>query len=363
MKRIKVNLGSDSHIIWVGSGLSSKITQGLKQLKLEGNLLVVSQQPVLNKHRAYITKAIRKANLKPVFHILPNGEAAKSEKELFRIYDSMLKAKLDRSSYVLALGGGTVGDVAGFAASTFKRGLGYIQVPTTLLAQVDSAIGGKTAINLKAGKNLVGSFYQPNVIFSDIKLLKTLPKQVISDSLAEVIKYGMIHGGRFFGWLEKNIVKAKNGNMQILEKIVVESSKIKVFVVESDVNEAKGYRDILNYGHTFGHALEAALGYKRITHGRAVALGMIAASELAYRLGFISRNIVDRQFHLIESAGLPTSLKGLRLDPKRITSYLKVDKKVRKGQIKFILPQGIGKLVSLKGISPSLVEEILKSII
>ncbi len=364
MYKILVNLGKDSHPIFIGSRvLSQKLPSFLKSVGAEGNILVVSQNRILRKHKPYISAVLKKAKMKPVFHILPDGEVAKSQRELFRLYDAMLKSKLDRASFVIAFGGGTVGDVTGFAASTYKRGVGYIQIPTTLLAQVDSSIGGKTGINLKSGKNLAGTFYQPKAIFSDISLLKTLSKQTISDSLGEVVKYGMIQGGALYPWLEKNISKAAKGNIKILEKIVLESSKIKVFVIESDVDETQGFRDILNYGHTFGHAFEAALGYEKITHGRAVSVGMVAACEMAYRLGFIKRNVLDRQLRLIQSAGLPTSLKGMRLKPKAVAKYFLVDKKVRKGEVKFILPQSIGELAAVKGISPSLIEEILKTVL
>ena len=363
MNKITAKVNSDTYPIYVGKGTINKIPQIFKQLKISGNLLVVSQKKILSLHGARLRNILKKTGMNISFHVIPDGEQAKSEKELFRLYEAMLRARLDRSSHVLAFGGGVVGDLTGYAASTFKRGVGLIHVPTTLLAQVDSAIGGKTAINLKAGKNLVGTFYHPRVIISDVEILKTLPRKVISDALAEVVKYGMMSGPALFGWLEKNIQRALKKDIGILEKIVLESARIKVRVVQSDPCESRGYRDILNYGHTFGHAFEASAGYRGLTHGQAVACGMIAASDLATRLGISNSNIAERQFKLIQSAELPTSLRRFGFKAREISRYFLVDKKVRAGKVKFILPQRIGSLLVVKGISPSLIEETLKQLI
>ncbi|MBI4972055.1 MAG: 3-dehydroquinate synthase [Candidatus Omnitrophica bacterium] len=363
MKTINVKINSCTYPIYIGRGVLHQIPKIFKQLKISGNLLVVSQKKILALHGARLRSILKKSGVNLSIHIVPDGEQAKSEKELFRLYEAMLRARLDRSSHVLAFGGGVVGDLVGYAASTFKRGVGLIHVPTTLLAQVDSAIGGKTAINLNAGKNLVGTFYHPRVIISDIEILKTLPRKVISDALAEVVKYGMMSGPALLGWLEKNIHRALEKNIGILEEIVLESARIKVRVVEADPYELYGYRDILNYGHTFGHAFEAVAGYRRLTHGQAVACGMVAAGDLARRLGISNSSLSDRQLALIRSSELPTSLKGFGFKPKNIARYFLVDKKVRGGKVKFVLPQRIGSLLVVKGISPSLIEETLKQLV
>lgn len=359
MYQIPAHINSCVYPIYIGRDVLANLSAILRKFRVNGPVLIVSQSRIWKLHGGKLRKGLAHARI----HVVPEGEQAKSEKELFRLYEAMLKARLDRSSHVIAVGGGVVGDLTGYAASTFKRGIGLIHVPTTLLAQVDSSIGGKTAINLKAGKNLVGTFYQPKAVLSDVGLLRTLPREVISDSLAEVIKYGVMSGNPFFGWLERNIHHALKKDIGILEKIVLESARSKVRVVQSDPYETRGYRELLNYGHTFGHAIEARGGYQHLTHGKAVAVGMMAAGELAYRMGFIRRRDLDHQRRLIESAELPTSLKGLGFKPREIYRYFLVDKKVREGQIKFILPQGIGKLLVVKGIPPSLIEETLKQIL
>ncbi len=363
MNIINVKIDSCRYPIYAGSGTLRKIPQIFRKLNVR-NLLVVSQAKIMRLHGARLKKILAKTKVNVSFYNIPEGEIAKSERELFRLYDAMLKARLDRSSHVLALGGGVVGDLTGYAASTFKRGIGLIHVPTTLLAQVDSSIGGKTAINLKAGKNLVGTFYHPKAIIADADFLKTLPQSDISDSLAEVVKYGMMQGERLFGWLEKNISRALKKDIGILEKIVLESARIKVRVVEADPYESRGYRDILNYGHTFGHAFEAAAGYrKNLTHGKAIACGMVAAGDLAMRLGIIDGELFDRQYRLIQKAALPVSLEGFGFTPREIFRYFLVDKKTRDGKIKFILPQRIGKLLVVKGIPSSLLEETLRQVV
>ncbi len=363
MHTLNVKINLCAYPIYIGSGIIRKLPELFRKFKIRGNVLVVSQKKILKLHGSRLKGILKKSDVNISFYEVPDGEKAKSEKELFRLYSAMLRSRLDRSSHVIALGGGVVGDLVGYAASTYKRGIGLIHIPTTLLAQVDSSIGGKTAINLKDGKNLVGSFYHPKMIICDVNFLKTLPQKDLSDSLAEVIKYGMMQGERLFRWLEQNIHKALQKNIGILEKIVVESANIKVRVVESDPYEARGYRDILNYGHTFAHAFEARSEYGRLTHGQAVACGMVAAAELAFKLGMLDHKIIRRQFDLIKSAGLPTSIKKFAYRPREISKYFSVDKKIRDGKIKFILPQGIGRLAVVKGISPSLIEETLEFVL
>ncbi|MBI4398865.1 MAG: 3-dehydroquinate synthase [Candidatus Omnitrophica bacterium] len=363
IQTISVPIASHRYSIYVGKGAVNRLPRLLRSWNVRGNLFVVSQAKILRLHGAKLKKILSSLHLPVYFHVIPDRESSKSQRELFRLYEAMLRAKLDRSSTVLALGGGVVGDLTGFAASTFKRGVGLVHIPTTLLAQVDSSIGGKTAINLEAGKNLVGSFYHPKAVIADTEFLKTLPREKISDSLAEVIKYGMMKK-EFFSWLKGNLSGALKKDIAILEKIVLESARIKAKVVTVDPDESRGYRDILNYGHTFAHGFEAAAGYKKqLTHGKAVACGMIAACDLALRLGLTTPETARQQLQLIRCCGLPVSLRSFGFTPQQIFRYFLVDKKARDGKIKFILPQRIGKLLAVKGIRPSLVRETLQQIL
>jgi 3-dehydroquinate synthase len=257
----------------------------------------------------------------------------------------------------VALGGGVIGDLAGFVASTYLRGVNVVQVPTTLVAQVDASIGGKTGINHPKGKNLIGTFYQPKLVFIDVATLRTLPKRELIGGMAEVVKYGVIADPELFAYLEQHIPELLKYDVEALEQIVLRSARIKADVVSKDEREA-GLRRILNYGHTLGHAIETATGYGRLHHGEAIAIGMEFAARLASRLGLCNQSLVDRQHRLLEQFGLPTRLPP-RIDPKRVLAAMALDKKVQGGQLHFVLPERLGG-VRVMPVEQGLVKETLR---
>lgn len=291
--------------------------------------------------------------------ILRDGEEYKNNESIQKIYDCLLENGCDRKTVIFALGGGVVGDMAGFAASTYMRGIPFVQVPTTLLAQVDSSVGGKTAINHPLGKNMIGSFYQPQMVICDIGTLDTLPDREISAGLAEVIKYAPIYDAPFMGWLESSIDGLRAKDHSLLAYAVKRCCEIKAEVVGQDERES-GLRAILNFGHTFGHAIEAGMGYGVWLHGEGVAAGMVMAAELSHRLGMLDAAFVARLKALIERAGLPT--KGPVIDATdnagRYLELMRIDKKSEAGEIRFVLIDGPGKAV-VRPAPDALVREVI----
>lgn len=364
MRELKVRLRDRSYSIVIGRGAVRLLAKELQALGLSGRLMVVTNRAVGELFLGTIRKVFKGPKFElHVHNRLPQNESAKSCKAFAAISSSMLRAGFDRSGTLVALGGGVVGDVAGFAASTYMRGIPWVVVPTTLLAQVDSSIGGKTGINLPEGKNLVGSFYQPRLVVSDIDFLKTLPAHELKHALAEVIKYAVIWDVNFFGYLEQNIAKACRGDLGVLERIVCECAAIKKTIVERDEREEKGLRLMLNYGHTFAHAFEAASSdwTRSLPHGKAVAVGMVAAGNLACRLGWFSGAAQTRQVRLIQKAGLPVTL-GMNLSPRRILESMHHDKKMRQGSLRFVLPLKIGKVSVREDIPLGMVREIIEAL-
>ncbi len=291
--------------------------------------------------------------------VLPDGEAYKTWETLNRIFDALLSRGCDRKTVLFALGGGVVGDMTGFAAASYMRGVPFVQVPTTLLAQVDSSVGGKTAINHPLGKNMVGAFYQPQLVVCDLDLLKTLPPRELSAGLAEVIKYGPIADAAFLDWIEANVDALRAGDPAALAHAVKRSCEIKADVVGQDEREG-GLRAILNFGHTFGHAIEAGMGYGAWLHGEGVGCGMVMAARLSERLGLLDAAAVARLTRLIERAGLP--VVGPVLDAAdnagRYLELMRVDKKAEAGEIKFVLIDGLGRAV-VRGAPDALVREVI----
>ena len=264
---------------------------------------------------------------------------------------------MERGSSIAALGGGVVGDMAGFAAATYLRGIPYIQVPTTLLAQVDSSVGGKTGINHPAGKNLIGAFYQPSLVYIDLKVLETLPRRELVAGLAEVVKYGVIADEGLFVYIEEEIEKILELSMDSLNHIVKRSCQIKAEIVEVDEREA-GKRSILNYGHTLGHALEAITDFKTYRHGEAIAIGMVYAARLAHRMRLCDTSVVERQRNLLKKIGLPVSIPKVDID--RLLVTMQIDKKVQDRRIRFVLPEKIGHVRITADWDRNALEEILK---
>jgi len=288
--------------------------------------------------------------------VVPDGEDYKDWATLNTVFDALLEHRCDRQTAIIALGGGVIGDLAGFAAATYQRGVPFVQVPTTLLAQVDSSVGGKTAINHPRGKNMIGAFHQPLVVVADTDTLATLPDRELRAGLAEVIKHGAIRDAGLFGWLEANIERLLDRDPDALAHVVKRSVEIKAQVVAVDERES-GERALLNFGHTFGHAIEAGVGYGSWLHGEAVAAGMAMAAELSARLGLLDGASVERLRRLLERAGLPVA--GPKLDADRYVELMAVDKKARAGRTPFILLERLGAAVIRSDVSPEAVRATL----
>jgi len=360
VKPIRVSLGERSYDILVGNGLLGHLGYYLGRLKDVSNVVVVTNPHIASYHISKLRGALLGTNLNYEVHLVPDGEIAKSEEVLFNIYRHLLRFRADRGTVLVALGGGVIGDVGGFAASTFMRGIRLVHVPTTLLGQVDSAIGGKTAINMEEGKNLIGTFFQPSLVICDIALLKTLPTLELSASLAEVIKYGLIKGESFFRYLENHVEKLLVGDTAVLEKVVRVSAEIKASIVGRDERETKGLRVHLNLGHTFAHAFEREGGYKKVSHGRAVAVGLVTAVRLSEAKGWVRKDFRRRVTQLVSRAQLPTHISELGLHAKGVLASMVHDKKKRKGTLRFVLPRGLGRLVVTDQVTPALLRKVLK---
>lgn len=358
MKTITVKSSRGDYNILTGSGLLKKVGTFLKELQTGKRVLVVSQTGLPSAHKKNVLSSLSKNGFLIKEHILPDGEKAKSEKELFRIFKSLVQHGFDRSDVLIAVGGGVAGDLAGFAASCFMRGISFVNIPTTLLAQVDSSIGGKTAVNLPEGKNLVGAFWPPRLVISDMDTLKTLPERELRAALGEVVKYGVISRPDLFQFLENHSQEVFQKKSSALEKIVSISSQIKAGVVSRDEHETKGERMILNFGHTFGHAFEKALDYQGLLHGEAVAVGMVCAGNMAEKLGIFSQKENQRLSALIQKLKLPVSVKGKNISVKTAVQAVSRDKKKKAGTIRFVLPIKIGKVTVRSDIDASLIETV-----
>jgi len=361
MNKIKVNLGKNSYDILICSNELNKLGACLKRLNIGKDAVIVTNPLIKKLFGGKIKKVLISKGFTVRFEITPDSEKAKSEKECVRLLNNISKFDTSRRVFIVAFGGGVVGDLAGFAASIYKRGIPYIQVPTTLLSQVDSAIGGKTAIDLSAGKNLVGAFYQPKLVFSDISFLKSLPKKELASGLAEVIKYGIITSPGLFRFIEKNYKNILARDKKSLRRIVHECSLIKAGIVEKDELDSKNLRVILNLGHTIGHAIEAASGYRKsYNHGQAVGLGILSSARISEEMGFLTKTDRCRIKNIIKNVGLPVKLKGV--DLKNILSAESRDKKFIHGKNRFVLPVRIGKVVVKEGIPGHLIKKSVRDL-
>jgi 3-dehydroquinate synthase len=323
-----------------------------------GELLavVLADAAVVTPHATAVMTSLTQAGLSADLLTVPSGEASKSLTEAGRLWEALAQLGIDRQTSLIAVGGGVIGDLGGFLAAGFARGIPCWQVPTTLVAQVDSAIGGKTGINLAAGKNLVGAFWQPRGVIADIDTLATLPAREFTSGLAEVVKYGMILDAEFFAWLEANTAAIISREPAAIEHLVQRSAELKAFVVERDERELTGLRACLNYGHTFAHAFETATGYGTLLHGEAVSLGMVAAAQLAATLGRITAETVSRQHTLLERLGLPVTTDTLAaIADDTLLAIMGRDKKTVHGQLRFVLPDRIGHVELVEGIASAAV--------
>jgi 3-dehydroquinate synthase len=354
-----VHLGARSYAVQIGPGLLDAAGPECARLRLGRRAAVVTQSAVA-PHATRVTESLRGAGFDPVVLTVAEGEEAKSLREAERLWDGFSAAGLDRGSPVVAVGGGVVGDLAGFAASTFMRGLPVVQVPTTLLAQVDASVGGKVAVNLPRGKNLIGAFHQPRLVLIDPEALRTLPEREYRSGLAEVVKTGAALNADLFASLEGGLDALGRRDADLLEAVVAACCAEKARVVERDEREETGLRMVLNYGHTVGHALEALSGYRRWLHGEAVAIGMTAAGRLAVRLGWTDAGTAERQEALIQGVGLPTRFSGI--EPREVVDALRHDKKARDGRVPFILLRELGRAEVCHDVSMDAVVEVLRGI-
>src|SRR4030042_3628385 len=359
MEKVRGELGERSYDICIGKNILRNIGGSLKSFGLSPRIAIVTNPTVYPLYGAVVAKSLKKAGFDLLSVTIPDGEEYKDLLWVEHVFNILLKAKLDRSSALVALGGGVIGDITGFAASTYMRGISYIQVPTTLLAQVDSSVGGKTGVNHKLGKNMIGTFWQPRLVWIDVKTLNTLQKREFLAGVAEVIKYGVIWDEGLFYFLEKNRTKILNLDRDVLMYVIKRSCEIKAEVVSKDEREA-GVRSILHFGHTIGHAIETVTEYKQYLHGEAVAIGMHLETKLACMLGLINNKQVSRIKALIDSYSLPSE-KPLDIDVEHILSSMELDKKVVAGQLKFILPEKIGKVRIQTGVSWKIIKDLLQS--
>ncbi|NPV26184.1 MAG: 3-dehydroquinate synthase [Firmicutes bacterium] len=347
MISLPLNLGPSSYEILLGQGLLGDLGKFLQPLVTGRQILVVSNPTVAELYGQPVVDSLAQAGFQVVTVLVPDGEEAKSLTVAGSLYDRLVEAQFARDSVVVALGGGVVGDLAGFIAATYQRGVNFVQVPTTLLAQVDSSVGGKVAINHQRGKNLIGAFYQPRLVVADLNTLNTLPPRELQAGLAEVIKYGVIWDEDFFIFLEDHLPAILNKRPAELLEVVRRSCAIKAQVVERDERE-HGLRAILNFGHTVGHAVETVTGYQKYRHGEAVAVGMAAAAYLAEDLGRWSSKETTRLIGLLRRTGLPTAVP--ELEPAVLRRALEHDKKIASGQIRFVLPHHLGRVEVVGGL-------------
>ena len=354
---MRIELGERSYSIHIGSGLLGD-SSAFEALPRSAHALVVSNTTVAPLYAETVVAMLRGRHRRVELVVLPDGEKHKDWSTLQLIYDALLAQGADRRTLLYALGGGVVGDMTGFAAASYMRGIDFVQLPTTLLAQVDSSVGGKTGINHPLGKNMIGAFHQPLAVLADLDTLATLPDRELRAGLAEVIKYGPIADAGFLEWIEASVKLLLARNVDALRHAVRRSCEVKAAVVAADEREA-GLRAILNFGHTFGHAIEAGLGYGEWLHGEAVACGMVMAAELSARLGLLAPSDAQRLAALIGRAGLP--VRGPALGADRYLELMRVDKKAEAGEIRFVLIDAIGHAL-LRGAPDALVREVVRDL-
>jgi len=353
VQTLQVDLGPASYPITIGSGLLTD--RNLLDAQIPGrDLLIVTNTTVAKLYLAKLAGSFSQRHIAEC--ILPDGEQHKTLQTAGWVLDALVANKMNRDATVLALGGGVVGDIAGFAASCYQRGIGYVQMPTTLLAQVDSSVGGKTGVNHSGGKNLIGAFYQPQAVIADTDALNTLPDRELKSGLAEVIKHGVVWDPMLFAWLEKEIPQLLARDTDALTYAIGRSCEIKATVVARDERE-HNLRAILNFGHTFGHAIEAATSYEKYLHGEAVALGMIIAADLSCRLGMIDAAIKERLRDILARAGLP--IEAPRIGAARAYELMQMDKKVLGGTIRLVLLEKLGRAIVSDQYSKAALEATL----
>jgi 3-dehydroquinate synthase len=356
---VRVNLPGRGYEIRIGTGLLAEAGGFLNERGALKRAIVVTDSQVAKFHGQPFAASLSASGVKVDTVVLESGEPTKSVAEAERLWNKFLELGADRKTLVVALGGGVVGDLAGFVAATFARGLRYAQVPTTLLAQVDSSVGGKVGVNLPGAKNMVGAFWQPIAVLVDTHTLKTLADREYRSGLAEVVKYGVILDADFFARLERDAASLVSRQDDVLAEVIARCCRLKADVVEGDEREETGLRAVLNYGHTFAHALEAVGGYGELLHGEAVSIGMMCAARLAQRLGRIDAKLVERQHALLATLGLPVDVP--RLNSEQLLSAMLHDKKTELGKLRFVLPDQLGHVELVDGVDVALVREAMSN--
>jgi 3-dehydroquinate synthase len=355
---IRVALGERSYDIEIGHGNLARIAPFLNERKTS-RAIIVTDSNVRTLHADPVAAALRTGGIRADLLEVRAGEVSKCVAQAEQLWNDFAGLKADRKTVVVAVGGGVIGDLAGFIAATYARGLALVQIPTTLLAQVDSSVGGKVGINLPHAKNIVGAFWQPAGVLIDLEVLKTLPDREYRSGLAEVVKYGVILDLDFFQYLEQHVEALNAREPAVLEHIVARSCRLKADVVQLDEREETGLRAVLNYGHTFCHAIETVTDYGRYLHGEAVAIGMVYASRLAESLGRIEARVTARQRELLTQLGLPVAAVGL--DPDKLLAAMQLDKKAENGKLRFVLPSRLGAVELVAGVDADFVKQLLTS--
>jgi len=356
--RIPVDLGERGYDIVLGCQIGRLLGEEIKKVSRAEQIGIVTHPRIGRLYGKEVVSGLERVGFSPTVFKIPEGEQHKTILQVGRIYDYLIRHRFERSSVLVALGGGVIGDMTGFAAATFLRGISYVQCPTTIVAQVDAAIGGKTGVDHPKGKNLIGAIHQPSLVVIDLDFLMTLSHREFVSGLAEVVKYGVIQDPKLFDFMGNNVDAILKRDRKSLTYCIKRSVEIKAAIVASDEKEL-GLRKILNYGHTFGHAIETVTGYQRYKHGEAVAMGMMAAAKMADLLGIGNHTLVSRQERLLAALGLPTQFP--RLNPLSVMKVLYSDKKVVGGKVHFVLPEKIGS-VSVQKIERDSIERVLRGL-
>ena len=354
MRKVRVELGRDSYDIFIGFGLDRELCSFVAHAGFSGKALIVSDTNVGGLYGQKAKALLSEAGLEAELCLIPAGETSKCLREMEKVITACIEQGLDRHSAVFALGGGVVGDLAGFVAASYMRGVPFIQLPTSLLAQVDSSVGGKVAVNHALGKNLIGAFYQPKAVFIDLDRMKTLPKREIYTGLGEIVKYGIIYDADFFAFLEEHPSEILALDPEVLPHVIARSCEIKAEVVSKDERES-GLRRILNFGHTMAHAIEEETGYVRYHHGEAVAIGMMGAAYISQELGRIGEDVLERVRRLMQRLQLPTQAEGCTVEHMYRSIFR--DKKTVNGKVNWVLMDAVGKV----GIDDNVPEKMVKA--
>ena len=358
MRTVKVLLGSRSYPIYIGEKILSGLGGHCAQLQPGRRCAIISDRHVAPLYAKAAAASLRRAGFEPALIVVPAGEKSKSLRMVQNCCDQLARHRLERKSFVVALGGGVVGDLAGFVAASYLRGIAFVQAPTTLLSQVDSSVGGKVGVNLAAGKNLVGAFYQPRFVLCDLATLRTLPLREFRAGLAEVIKYGIIYDAALFMRLERDLPRLLSRDPEVLAAVVARCCEIKAEVVRQDETET-GLRAILNFGHTIGHAIEAMAGYGKYLHGEAIAIGQAAAAKLSVRATGLPAEEAARIGKLLVRAGLPAAIKLSARRQSALIEAMRLDKKVSDGEIKFVLARRIGQVEPGHKVAAPWIQQVL----